>query len=485
MSKIITRKLLSVLMIIAMVITLISVSGVTSTAASGKYWIKINKKTCVVTVYRKKSGKKSAKWKPIRAMRCCCGKKKSPTPSGTWTLKSRYRWVHMITDGWHSYEQYTTRFWNQYYLHSCCYHQPKKSQEITTQFNALGKHKTHGCIRLCVMDAKWIYENCPAGTKVTIFSSKKKGPLGKPKKLRNKSKKKYSWDPTDPDKKNPNFHMRKPQFTIKKSTAVRYGKRYKLKKGVKVQNTNANQDITNLLQIRKLTRDGKKVKISSFSTRKPGKYTIYYYVKDKYEIKKGKKGVTRKFTFNVVDKTVINGAGNKIVRINTVNAVNGVTAKADSGNLTGRLKVKITNPAGKTITLPFAKAKTYKFNMFGAYKVIYSVYNSKSKKTVARAVTFKTTKKVPNYTGQTYKKASAAVKSIGFEVVRKNINTKNSKLNGIVKVQSPKAGTWNVKGTKIILNVYKYTAPGKKSKATTKTKKKSKGKGKATAKKKA
>ena len=455
MSKIITRKLVSVLMIIAMVMTLVSVCAVPSGAASTKYWIKINKKTCLVTVYKKKSGK----WKPIRAMRCCCGKKKTPTPTGTWTLKARYRWVHMITNGWHSYEQYTIRFWNQYYLHSCCYHKPKKSQEITTQFNALGKHKTHGCIRLSVMDAKWIYENCAAGTKVTIFSSKKKGSIGTPKKLRNKSKKKYSWDPTDPDKKNPNFHMRKPKFSIKKSKTVKYGSKYKLKAGVKVRNTNANQDITNLLKIRKLTRDGKKIKISSFSTRKPGKYVVSYYVRDKYETQNGKGGVTKKFTFNVVDKTVINGAGNKTVRINTVNAVDGVTAKAYSGNLTGRLKVKITNPAGKAVTLTYAKAKTYKFNKFGTYKVVYSVYNSKSKKTVTKSVTFKTTKKVANYAGQTYKKAAAAVKSVGFTVVKKNVKTTKSNLKGIVKSQSPKAGTWKLKGTKITLNVYKYTAP--------------------------
>jgi len=35
--------------------------------------------------------------------------------------------------------------------------------------NKLGSPASHGCIRLKVEDARWIYNNCPAGTTVTVY----------------------------------------------------------------------------------------------------------------------------------------------------------------------------------------------------------------------------------------------------------------------------------------------------------------------------
>ena len=37
-----------------------------------------------------------------------------------------------------------------------------------TSVRKLGRRASHGCIRLTVEDAKWIYDNCPAGTTVII-----------------------------------------------------------------------------------------------------------------------------------------------------------------------------------------------------------------------------------------------------------------------------------------------------------------------------
>ena len=60
---------------------------------------------------------------------------------------------------------------------------------------------SHGCIRLTAADSKWIYDNCPSGTKVVIYNSPKAGPLGKPK--AQKLSGHMGWDPTDPDIHNP------------------------------------------------------------------------------------------------------------------------------------------------------------------------------------------------------------------------------------------------------------------------------------------
>ena len=57
---------------------------------------------------------------------------------------------------------------------------------------------------VAVKDAKWIYDNCPAGTLVTIYDSEYAGPLGKPvAEALNLEDERANWDPTDPDEENP------------------------------------------------------------------------------------------------------------------------------------------------------------------------------------------------------------------------------------------------------------------------------------------
>lgn len=36
-------------------------------------------------------------------------------------------------------------------------------------FEALGTPASHGCVRLLVSDAKWIYDNCKEGTIITVY----------------------------------------------------------------------------------------------------------------------------------------------------------------------------------------------------------------------------------------------------------------------------------------------------------------------------
>ena len=377
------RKLLTVMLAIAVAFVLLAATETHSSAASGKYWIKINKNKCCATVYKKSGGK----WKPYRAMVCAVGKKSTPTPSGTFYLGSKFRWIRMVTDGNTTFEQYTTRFYGEYYIHSPCYSEPSKNKENAHTFYTLGTHATHGCVRFCVMDAKWIYENCPSGTKVTVYSSSKSGPLGKPKKIKYVKKHGRAWDPTDPDPKNPVFKMRKPQFTINKAKKVKYGKKYSLTKGVKVMNTNAIQDLTSKMKVTKLTRNGKTIKLKNFSTKKLGKYKVTYYVKDKYCIKSGGKGTSKTFTFQVIDKSSITGTANKKADVNdTLNLLKGVKAKSLSKNLTSSIKVSVKLPDGTTRNLSAEDAKAYLIEQSGTYKVTYTVTNPYPKKKVTKTI---------------------------------------------------------------------------------------------------
>ena len=40
-----------------------------------------------------------------------------------------------------------------------------------SSYKALGTRQSHGCVRLLVSDAKWIYDNCKAGTKIVVYES--------------------------------------------------------------------------------------------------------------------------------------------------------------------------------------------------------------------------------------------------------------------------------------------------------------------------
>ena len=62
------------------------------------------------------------------------------------------------------YAQYCTTISGDYLFHSVHYlGQGNYKSQPTKEFNKLGQHASHGCVRLSVMDAKWIYENCKAG----------------------------------------------------------------------------------------------------------------------------------------------------------------------------------------------------------------------------------------------------------------------------------------------------------------------------------
>ncbi|MDR1701080.1 MAG: L,D-transpeptidase, partial [Lachnoclostridium sp.] len=147
--------------------------GTNKSKAAGTYLIKINKQQCVVTIYEQ--DKKGRYTVPVKAMLCSPG---LATPLGTFSLKEKIRW-HTL-DG-PVYGQYCSRIVNGVLFHSVWYHvNGNPSTLSSTQYNNLGSQVSHGCVRLAVRDAKWIYDNCSSGTTVIIYNAKNPGPLGRP-----------------------------------------------------------------------------------------------------------------------------------------------------------------------------------------------------------------------------------------------------------------------------------------------------------------
>ena len=106
----------------------------------------------------------------VREMICSTGTTKNPTPLGTTKMpKSRARWGYFPT--WDSHAQYLTRIDSANAFHSVLYSQPDELSLVESSFKNLGTRQSHGCVRLMVSDAKWIYDNCEAGTIITVYES--------------------------------------------------------------------------------------------------------------------------------------------------------------------------------------------------------------------------------------------------------------------------------------------------------------------------
>lgn len=150
---------------------------------TGVYRIMVNKLMNVVTIYDGEV--------PIRA---CIASAGNPTPVGTFYTPAKFLWAPLIGGVW---GQYSTQIYNGFLFHSVPYARTDPRTLSTTAYNLLGTTQSLGCVRLLVEDAKWIYDNCPIGTEVTIYSSTDPGPLGKP--TAPPLAPGQTWDPTDPN----------------------------------------------------------------------------------------------------------------------------------------------------------------------------------------------------------------------------------------------------------------------------------------------
>lgn len=125
-----------------------------SSKSSSPYFIKVNIRKQRITIYRKSEGK----WKKLDTKKCSTGVAITPTPRGLYKVKKKK--FSFVQDGQNWY--YVTYFHRGYAIHSTGEHGGKFDNSV------LGKISSHGCVRVKPKDAKWIYENIPAGTYIQI-----------------------------------------------------------------------------------------------------------------------------------------------------------------------------------------------------------------------------------------------------------------------------------------------------------------------------
>lgn len=112
----------------------------------------------------------------VRTMWCSTGTTAFPSTVGEHVLTGRRaRWAEFPNWGY-SKAQYWLAITRDIAFHSVTYKANDIKAVSMKSVNALGRRASHGCIRLTVQDAKWMYENVGAGTVVNIYENAPKDP---------------------------------------------------------------------------------------------------------------------------------------------------------------------------------------------------------------------------------------------------------------------------------------------------------------------
>lgn len=125
-------------------------------ASSTNWLLLVDTSRCRVGVYTGSS----YNWNQVFYWQCSPGAAHTPTVIGEFTVYGKgYSFGH----GYTCY--YYTQFYGDYLFHSVTYDQGT----FNIQDGRLGQNLSHGCVRLAIQDAKWIYDNIPYGTKVVTY----------------------------------------------------------------------------------------------------------------------------------------------------------------------------------------------------------------------------------------------------------------------------------------------------------------------------
>lgn len=162
----------------------------------GPYYLEVDRVNGVMTAFN------SNRTVPVKTIRVSVGLPSTPTPlspaGSYYKVKRADRWQLLMGPSWGQYGSHVT---GGIYVHSVASGLMNANNLPAGEYLKLGSPASHGCIRCCVADAKWVWENCN-GARMKIFDGKYqadecfKGPLGRNPltPLRGSG----TFDPTDP-----------------------------------------------------------------------------------------------------------------------------------------------------------------------------------------------------------------------------------------------------------------------------------------------
>lgn len=224
------------------------------------YYIRVNRLQNCVTVYTyDENGEYTV---PVRAMICSTGIDKA-TVVGDFSIYYKQEWNPLFND---VYGHYVSGFYGDYLFHSVPYYDASPDMLETEEFNKLGQEASLGCVRMQTADVKWIYENCPENTDVTVYDSDDPGPLGKPESIKITDHS-CGWDPTDDDIENP-YSSKTPEIYGTSDLSVEKGSSVDLLEGVTAYDTCSN-NISDKISVN-----------GNVLTDKVGTYKLTYSIED-------------------------------------------------------------------------------------------------------------------------------------------------------------------------------------------------------------
>lgn len=129
-----------------------------SVGSATNYLIAVDTSRCIVGIY---CGSQN-NWSLIRAQACSPGAPGSPTVKGHFSVTGK-GYVFGNEKGYSCY--YWTQFYGNYLFHSILFYPGTFRIKDPT----MGRQVSHGCVRLELENAKWIYDNIPYGTRVVVY----------------------------------------------------------------------------------------------------------------------------------------------------------------------------------------------------------------------------------------------------------------------------------------------------------------------------
>lgn len=124
--------------------------------SSTSWLILVDTKNCVTGVFKGSQGNWTLKY----YWDCAPGTSSTPTVLGTFTVQEKGYYFNSGSARCFYY----TQFYGNYLFHSTLYY-----HDGTPMDSRVGQRLSHGCVRLEISNAKWIYNNIPRGTKVVTY----------------------------------------------------------------------------------------------------------------------------------------------------------------------------------------------------------------------------------------------------------------------------------------------------------------------------
>ena len=122
------------------------------------YLINVNIKSQKTYIYNGKCDN----WILVKSFPCSTGIAGEDTPSGSFSIKEKGDWF--FSEKYNQGGKYWTQVTGDILFHSL----PFDRDKTTVVDYTMNKPSSHGCIRLSIDDAKWIYTNIPKDSKVII-----------------------------------------------------------------------------------------------------------------------------------------------------------------------------------------------------------------------------------------------------------------------------------------------------------------------------